>query len=222
MSLIAGNLGVVQRLLDGHQMKWCVCAGVAAHLYGDRRPIQDVDILVPTSNLPDVVKLLQQQQKAVQFDGQRILWRGIKLFEDLSVRRNGTVHPFILDEPMIAHFRRMSLLGAPVTVLAPEDVLLHKVLMGRGLDQGKYDLADAAGIIRRQQLDLDYLRQRNRATQSERALHQRAIDFHMGPDPIRVRRMLERPFGSVRWKEDTPDIAANEVLPVATAAGSST
>jgi MFS family permease len=70
---------------------------------------------------------------------------------------------------------------------------------------------------------LDYLRQRNRATQSERALHQRAIDFHLGVEPIRVRRMLERPFGSVRWKEDTPDLAANEVLPVvATAAGSST
>jgi MFS family permease len=67
----------------------------------------------------------------------------------------------------------------------------------------------------------DYLRQRNRATQSERALHQRAIDFHLGPDPIRVRRMLERPFGSVRWKDDTPDRAADEVLPVvATAAGS--
>jgi predicted MFS family arabinose efflux permease len=69
---------------------------------------------------------------------------------------------------------------------------------------------------------LDYLRQRSRATQSERALHQRAIDFHIGPGPLRVRRMLERPFGSVRWKEDTPDIAANEVLPVATAAGSGT
>jgi MFS family permease len=69
---------------------------------------------------------------------------------------------------------------------------------------------------------LDYLRQRNRSTQSERALHQQAIDFHLGPDPVRVRRMLERPFGSVRWKEDTPDRAANEVLPVATAAGSST
>ncbi|MDB5516631.1 MAG: transporter [Tardiphaga sp.] len=69
---------------------------------------------------------------------------------------------------------------------------------------------------------LDYLRQRNRSTQSERALHQRAMDFHLGPDPVRVRRMLERPFGSVRWKEDTPDRAANEVLPVATAAGGST
>jgi hypothetical protein len=39
---------------------------------------------------------------------------------------------------------------------------------------------------------------------------------------VRVRRMLERPFGSVRWKEDTPDRAAAEVLPVATAAGSGT
>jgi MFS family permease len=70
---------------------------------------------------------------------------------------------------------------------------------------------------------LDYLRQRNRSTQSERALHQTAIAFHIGPDPVRVRRMLERPFGSVRWKEDTPDRASTEVLPVvATAAGSST
>jgi predicted MFS family arabinose efflux permease len=70
---------------------------------------------------------------------------------------------------------------------------------------------------------LDFLRQRNRATQIERELHQKAADFHIGADPIRVRRMLERPFGSVRWKDETPDRAAKEVIPVvATAAGSST
>lgn len=60
---------------------------------------------------------------------------------------------------------------------------------------------------------LDYLRQRNRWTQSERALDNQAVAFHIGPGPMRVRRMLERPFGSVRWKEDVPDRAANEVLP---------
>ena len=65
---------------------------------------------------------------------------------------------------------------------------------------------------------LDYLRQRNRSTQSERALHQSAMDFHLGPDPVRIRRMLERPFGSVRWKEETPDGSASEVLPIASAA----
>src|SRR5215471_7986567 len=70
---------------------------------------------------------------------------------------------------------------------------------------------------------LDYLRQRNRATQTERALHQEAMAFHIGPNPVRIRRMLERPFGSVRGKEDAPDRAASEVLPmVASAAGSST
>jgi hypothetical protein len=58
---------------------------------------------------------------------------------------------------------------------------------------------------------LDYLRQRNRPTASERAMSQSAQDFHMGPEPVRVRRMLERPFGSVRWKDDTPDRAAKDM-----------
>ncbi|WP_256466395.1 MFS transporter [Bradyrhizobium sp. 153] len=49
----------------------------------------------------------------------------------------------------------------------------------------------------------DYLRQRNRSTQSERAMEHQAIAFHIGSNPVRVRRMLERPFGSVRWKDDT-------------------
>ncbi|MFK4492234.1 MFS transporter [Bradyrhizobium sp. USDA 336] len=58
---------------------------------------------------------------------------------------------------------------------------------------------------------LDYLRQRNRWTQLERALDDKAMAFHIGPEPVRVRRMLERPFGSVRWKEEVPDCAANEL-----------
>jgi Transmembrane secretion effector len=69
----------------------------------------------------------------------------------------------------------------------------------------------------------DYLRLRNRPTLAERTVTRKAQELHIGPEPVRIRRMLERPFGSVRWKEDTPDRAANEVLPVvATAAGSST
>ena len=116
MSLIAGNLGVVQRLLDANGMSWAVCAGSAAHLYGDRRPIQDVDIIVAPGKLPEVVRLLLQQQKAVQFDGQRILWRGIKLFDDLSVRKGALVHSFTLDAPMIARLRRIPLLGSQVAV----------------------------------------------------------------------------------------------------------
>lgn len=45
---------------------------------------------------------------------------------------------------------------------------------------------------------LDYLRQRNRSTRSERELDRQAVSFHIGPEPVRVRRKLDRSFGSIR------------------------
>lgn len=160
MSLIAGNLGVVQRTLDSYQLAWAVCAGAAAHLYGNRRPIQDIDILIEPGKLPEVVRLLNQQQKVVQFDGQRILWRGIKIFDDLTIRRGREIYPFTLDAEMRSRVRRLPLLGSLVPVLSPEDVALHKALLARGPEEGKHDIADAAAIVRRQALDYDYVQRR--------------------------------------------------------------
>lgn len=76
------------------------------------------------------------------------------------------------------------------------------------------DIADPEMWIERYHCPtwLDYLRQRNRSTQSERALDRRASAFHIGLGPIRIRRMLERPFGPVRRSEDGADHTANEVL----------
>lgn len=39
----------------------------------------------------------------------------------------------------------------------------------------------------------------------------KATAFHVGPEPVRLRRMLERPFGSVRRKDDVPDRAPSEL-----------
>jgi len=58
---------------------------------------------------------------------------------------------------------------------------------------------------------LDYLRQRSRATQAERDSIERANSFHEGDGPPQVRRLLERPFGSVRWRED---VRENQVAPI--------
>jgi MFS family permease len=65
---------------------------------------------------------------------------------------------------------------------------------------------------------LDYLRQRNRPTRSERELHRHASDFHIGEAPLRIRRMLERPFGSLHGKEDIIDRVADDAPAVASAA----
>ena len=61
---------------------------------------------------------------------------------------------------------------------------------------------------------LDYLRQRNRATEAERRIEREAGSFQQGGEPLRVRRRLERPLGSVRWKDETPDrISASKLTP---------
>ncbi|HEY6131950.1 MAG TPA: MFS transporter [Halioglobus sp.] len=51
----------------------------------------------------------------------------------------------------------------------------------------------------------DYLRLRNRRTLEDSALHQRAREMHMGIEPIKVSRWLDRPSGSVRWQDEVPD-----------------
>ncbi|MDB5968708.1 MAG: transporter [Hydrocarboniphaga sp.] len=51
----------------------------------------------------------------------------------------------------------------------------------------------------------DYLRQRERFTHSDRELQAQASAFNTADSASRVRRRLERPFGSVRWRADVPD-----------------
>jgi len=52
----------------------------------------------------------------------------------------------------------------------------------------------------------DYLRMRDRYTQTEFELQEMADSFNRTGHGHRVRRRLERPFGSVRWKADSPDL----------------
>jgi len=51
----------------------------------------------------------------------------------------------------------------------------------------------------------DYLRMRDRYTQPDQDLQAEAQAFDEAPGGIVIRRRLERPYGSVRWKADTPD-----------------
>ncbi len=51
----------------------------------------------------------------------------------------------------------------------------------------------------------DYLRMRERYTQTDLETQEEASCFDRSRDSRRIRRRLERPFGSVRWKADSPD-----------------
>ncbi|SCW90390.1 Predicted arabinose efflux permease, MFS family [Sphingobium faniae] len=51
----------------------------------------------------------------------------------------------------------------------------------------------------------DYLRQRSRCTAEEMIIQQRSRDFLADGAHVEVERWLERPFGSVRWRAESPD-----------------
>jgi hypothetical protein len=51
----------------------------------------------------------------------------------------------------------------------------------------------------------DYLRMRSRYTQADQDAQAAADAFNQFVGAPRVRRRLERPFGSVRWQADSPD-----------------
>ncbi len=173
MSLIAGNLGIIQRLLDQHRITWGIFGGAAAHLYGNRRPINNIDILVPVGNLRSVMEQMKQARRVGQFDGRRIIWSGINICDDLTVRNNSTTHTIKMDAPMIERLRRMPLLGSRVSLLAPEDVLVHKLLLGR---PDKHDDADAISIAQRQTLDVAYLRERMRLCNGSDIIQQKLTE----------------------------------------------
>lgn len=86
---------------------------------------------------------------------------------------------------------------------------LQRVRLGNGgFDWSiSRDIADPALWTERYHLPTwgDYLRLRSRFTQADRELQARADAFHVPDAAVRVRRRLERPFGSVRWRAETPD-----------------
>jgi Bacterial protein of unknown function (DUF894). len=51
----------------------------------------------------------------------------------------------------------------------------------------------------------DYLRQRGRNTPEEMRVQDEARAYIKEGHELVIRRLLERPFGSVRWKENAPD-----------------
>ncbi|MEO5587283.1 MAG: MFS transporter [Novosphingobium sp.] len=69
------------------------------------------------------------------------------------------------------------------------------------------DIADPALWVERYHCPTwgDYLRLRDRYTQAELDLQTEVDTFNRSGRGMRVRRMLERPYGSVRWKADSPD-----------------
>ena len=75
------------------------------------------------------------------------------------------------------------------------------------------DVADPAKWVERYLCPTwgDYLRMRDRYSQADFDIQEAADGFNRSGHQRRVHRRLERPFGSVRWKADSPDLYTGPV-----------
>jgi hypothetical protein len=135
-------------------MPWAVFAGAAATVYGSRRPLTDVDILVPAAEEDRVTGLFPEARSRRFADGiQALMLSGFDILAGLAM--------LDLDGPMQARLVRHEIMATSVPVIPREDNIFLKAMWGRGDKEGKHDWEDVEAMLAHAPyLDWEYLRWR--------------------------------------------------------------
>ncbi len=148
------SLEEVARRFDDAGLTWAVFAGAAAIVYGAKRPLTDVDILVPAAERGRVMDLFPAAELILYDKGSLVLsLPGFDIVAGLTLMD--------LDAPMAARLTRHEIAGVSVPIVPPEDNILLKAMWGRGPEAGKHDWEDVQAMIASlPELDWEYLRWR--------------------------------------------------------------
>lgn len=147
------------RALDEAQIPYMIIGGQAVLLYGEPRLTRDVDITVGLTPR-DMSRVLQ----VVRREALRLLVQDVEDFvqrtwvlpaldETTGLRVDFIFSWTPYEQGALERARKVEVEGYPVRFASPEDVVIHKVLAGR-----PRDLEDVRSILRKQALDIDYIR----------------------------------------------------------------
>jgi len=152
------------RALDEAHIPYMLIGGQALLLYGEPRLTRDVDVTVGLTP-HDVKQVLQvARQMALRLlvqdaeDFAQKTWVLPALDETTGLRVDFIFSWTPYEQQALERAREVTVGGYPVRFASPEDVVIHKMLAGR-----PRDLEDVRSILRKQSLDLNYIRQWLRA-----------------------------------------------------------
>lgn len=191
-SPLADALAGLGRAFGRLRIRWYLFGAQAALLYGAARLTADIDVTVQLGRR-ETAELV----RALENVGFRLRVRDVA---DFTARTR--VLPFLhprsgmpidivlagpgLEEIFFKRRRRRTVDGVPVPVASPEDIVVMKVLAGRGKDED-----DAVAILAaRPKLDLGWIRKTLRTL--ERALDQSDLSPHFEKLLARARRPSSR------------------------------
>jgi hypothetical protein len=149
-------LAEVARRLERAGVVWAVFAGAAASVYGARRPLTDVDILVPLGEGTRVATLFPGAAVEREADGRvgsvklptgSIDLPAVEIIAGLTMFEGEAACTIDLDDEMAARRTYHEIAGAEMPVIPVEDNLLLKAIWGRGPEQGKHDWEDVRAML---------------------------------------------------------------------------
>lgn len=148
-------------------------AGACSYIYWGRRPLKDLDILVPSKKdleavASEVDGKIEHLISAYADTNYLNFSEGVEVISDLKVlyedeQKRKIVVPFDFKE-LESDAQNVRFMGESSWLMSPEMLVLFKFSLGRfGVDQWghhKDDYEDASGVLVSQNIDLDALRKR--------------------------------------------------------------
>ena len=146
---VSTQLSLIKDRLDEAGVRWAVFAGAAAHCYGSKIEVTDVDILVANADL-DKAKAVLKDVDLEGFD--------VAAGSDIPTPQG--VCCFFLDDEAMKRVQRKQLFGVTVPVISVEDNIVFKAILQRGKEEGKRDVEHIRDMVKHEKIDLEYLRDR--------------------------------------------------------------
>lgn len=180
-------------VLEAAGIRYAALGGLASSVLGRYRWTHDIDLFVRPEDADPAVEALREAGFTIQRTNPYWLYKGVKddVLVDILFRAKGDLS---YDEEMMARTRDEEFKGRRVRVLAPEDLLVIKVVVHD--EETPRHWFDALGLLKGGEIDWDYLERRARVSPRRvlSLLIYAQSEDHMVPDRA-VRNLFEAVMG---------------------------
>ena len=191
LGVLDETVAAVERL----DIPWAIIGGIASAVLGRPRWTEgdDIDLFVRPQDAPAVLRELEREGFQEQEVDLHWLLKGTKhgIVVDIIFRSEGDLY---LDEEMISRLRTGEFQGRRLSLAAPEDLIVMKVI-AHSEETPRY-WHDALGIIANSGVDWDYLIRRARQAGARRVLS--LLLYAQSNDLVVPDHVIEQLFDVVR------------------------
>lgn len=140
----------------------CLFGGIAANLYGSARAITDVDLLADASDFHWLLSRYNHPEMTAT--AKKVSIQRVELNKTPArVGDRALGQEWAFDDEAKRRLRQFVINGHLFHVISPEDMIVMKAGLGRGEEQGKFDLYDVKNILSAQGsagIDFSYIADR--------------------------------------------------------------